>query len=500
MAEDTDTSQQGLDPNNADLYSDTPLSPLQSINGGTDSSPTDLGKMAASVMPSRDVVEAKRQALMEAYQKLMDAQAYHTPAVLDPALVAQSSASLMKSGNAGLEGLAQGQMAYANAKQAEQDKQIAAQQAQAGTGVKMGDLGTAATTEDMKNAMTMLNQKAITDYKNNTLDARYALAGMNRYKPVKDQSGNVIGTIDGQTGQMVKQQGATDNSDNTSVSIPGVNPSSVEHQGLSQIILDSGIDPNSLNNRTRPELAQATKDLSGSRDALNGAMNASRVANQVQTAVNNGFPGGALGGVESGINAMLPAADQFSGPAQRDYINKKSNEMSTALVQSMHNSRIGVGMENFLKNSTFNPDMGVGAINKILSNYKDLPYVATANSNLENLTNKLPSAAKDAVYNEFLSDNPPYIEDPNSTDPNNKDLILNPAYKDKAIVKNWLAKRAGGGAPPAQPAPPSPAANGGGQAGMSDGVAKPLTKADYDSLPSGTQYFNPHTKSVQRKP
>lgn len=388
-----------------------------------------------------ETVKAKRDALLKAYSKLIEIKQNNiNPYSATPGI--GGSSALATSGDPSMAMF--GKIFLGN----DQNKQKALEYGNnknndaAMLQLKMDAQNLGLSEGDRNQEFKYLQAAGASDYKNDMLRLMAGRVDAKNKQLVKDQSGNPIGYFNKTTGAMEPLGGGDASGAGGDplppVQIPGIAPDSPAHAGITSIIDNAGLDINNIHNRTRPELAEAVKDSAGAKALLDGANSASAIAARAKEAIEGGYPGGILGGIESMGNAMLPESMQFDGIKNRDLLNKYSGQISSALATQMHGARIGVGMEKFLKNTTFNPDISKDANLDIVNNLQELPYVAQRNMELESLTNSLPSAHKNAVYSEFLNDNPPFIEN------DKKKTVLNPVYKDKDMIKKWFTKKGGG--------------------------------------------------------
>lgn len=500
-AKDGTIKENTPDGNNAvmDMFVSDPNSPLTMMaaadaGGGGDSPLTAsslvqrLQQKGDELAPNKEEVAQKRQAIMDAYNRLIQAQSYQSPDVANLPMASAGIAGLTSPGNSATS------MSFGNALQgevgaklSEQAKQMAAQQLQAKTALEGASTNASFSAQDLENELKFYQAAATADYKNNLLNTHQVI--------VKDQQGNPIGSYNKLTGQMQPLNGASAGNGGAITAaggvpqIPGIAPESPVHAGVSSILTDAGVDPNDIYNRTRADVAQSTKDTTGANDLLRASQSAAQTAQKAKDAINKGYAGGTLGSIESSITSSLPPEMQPESVVNRDLLNKYSGQISSSLATQMKGARIGVGMEKFLKGTTFNPDISQAANLKIVDNLQDLPYVAQRNLDLNNITAKLPEAAKSAIYSQFITDNPPFLDD-------GKDgQKLNPVYKNKTMVQDWLGKHAGN----LSAAPGTEEASTATSKAAAGGVPTPQTQDEYDALPSGATYFNVHFNKLMIK-
>lgn len=454
--------------------------------------------------PDRSEVLAKRDAIMEAYKKLMAAQAYQAP-VDDTATLAMVTPTLMNSPSTAAFG--QGLIESTKQDLKNQAAQQAAGVNQAATGLAGATTNEGFDAKDLDSQLKLLQAAALNDYRGNQLAAKDSTV-------IKDpNTGRVIGTYNKVTQQMEPIGGSAGATGGPAqiVPVPGVAPNSPIHAGMNDVLNSQGLDPAGMMNRTKPDVAASAADSKADKASLDAALNAASIAAKAQKAIEEGYAGGGAGNVASNIAANLGLSPQLV--TNKNLIDKYSGGIAASLASSLHGARIGVGMEKFLKGTTFNTDISPAANLDIVKNIQDLPAVAKTNMTLGNLTAQLPQSYKNAVYTEFTTDNPPFVPNPNGVpDPKTKELptIVNPVYKDPQLVQKWFAQRGqkaqGAEAAPAAgtPAPSAPAQTQASAptapSAAPPGVASPTTTKEYDDLDHGTPYWNPHTKSVKTKP
>ena len=445
---------------NAVISQSSPLSSIQQPQGesqslnGAGASPlsqsnlaTKITNNASEMMPSPEDINTKRQGLMDAYQKLIAAQAYVPPPVADLPAATYAAGALKDAWNPSITAQGQGLENELRTRMAMQAQQRGAGEQQANTGLAAAQAGTGFNAQDLKQAMDVMNANAINNFHQNML-------GIRNDQLIKDSQGNPIGTYDKISGKIVPLSGSTSA---TPEVIPGLmgGANNPINAGMTQIFKENDLDPSRVGVKSRTEYENSAKDSENDVAILNATQSAAQTAARAKDVLNAGYSGGLFGSAWSAVNANLPAEGQSNLTSNRDLLNKYSGQISSVLATQLKGARIGVGMERFLKNTTFNPDIGKDANMEIVNNLQDLPKVAQQNMKLGAYINNLPESYKNTVYNEFLRDNPPYSEQERNGLP--PKYSLNPAYNDPQMVKNWFAKRAGAAAPEAAPAGGAPA-------------------------------------------
>lgn len=190
----------------------TPALGLPPRSGASSGLSNKLSALGDLMMPKRDTVEAKRAMIMQAYNKLMEAQQYRGSPVKDAGELAFGNAILGAGPSVQdkLKGFGQGMVARASTLQGLQDAQQKSEIDMAGIAGKMAEADAGFDKEDTTNALDLFKTAATNDYRNDMLDMKQTLANM-------QSSRGVIKQLPG--GNLVR---VTSDGTATPINIPGV--------------------------------------------------------------------------------------------------------------------------------------------------------------------------------------------------------------------------------------------------------------------------------------